>query len=56
MAIVMSDEEWDFVRRYSQGRFFWIGLSDERTGSWEWINQTPYVMNRRWAASVHRVS
>uniref|UniRef100_A0A3Q2Y2H3 Asialoglycoprotein receptor 1-like n=1 Tax=Hippocampus comes TaxID=109280 RepID=A0A3Q2Y2H3_HIPCM len=47
LAIIMSDEEWDFVRRHSQGRFFWIGLSDERTGSWEWINQTPYVMNRR---------
>ncbi|XP_051920109.1 asialoglycoprotein receptor 1 [Hippocampus zosterae] len=47
LAIIMSDEEWDFVRRRWKGPFFWIGLSDERTGSWEWINQTPYVMNRR---------
>lgn len=30
------------------GTFYWVGLTDERTGHWEWVNQTPYVMNRRW--------
>lgn len=38
----------DFVTRQAMGTFYWIGLSDERTGKWEWVNQTPYVMNRRW--------
>ncbi|KAM9834193.1 asialoglycoprotein receptor 1 [Syngnathus typhle] len=47
LAIILSDEEWAFVRRHLSGVFYWIGLSDERTGSWEWVNQTPYVMNRR---------
>ncbi|XP_061664664.1 asialoglycoprotein receptor 1 [Syngnathoides biaculeatus] len=47
LAIILSDEEWDFVRQIAHGAFFWVGLTDERTGSWEWVNQTPYVMNRR---------
>ncbi|XP_077355701.1 C-type lectin domain family 10 member A [Festucalex cinctus] len=47
LAIILTDEEWEFVQRHAPGHFFWVGLSDERTGSWEWVNQTPYVMNRR---------
>ncbi|XP_077401190.1 asialoglycoprotein receptor 1 isoform X2 [Vanacampus margaritifer] len=47
LAIILTDEEWKLVQRHAQGNFFWVGLSDERTGSWEWVNQTPYVMNRR---------
>ncbi|XP_061619070.1 asialoglycoprotein receptor 1 isoform X1 [Phyllopteryx taeniolatus] len=47
LAIILTDEEWDFLKRESLGAFFWVGLSDERTGSWEWVNRTPYVMNRR---------
>ena len=39
----------DFVISRSSGTFYWIGLTDGRTGNWEWVNQTPYVMNRRWA-------
>ena len=27
--------------------YHWIGLTDERTGKWEWVNQTPYTMDRR---------
>uniref|UniRef100_A0A3P8P7Y6 C-type lectin domain-containing protein n=1 Tax=Astatotilapia calliptera TaxID=8154 RepID=A0A3P8P7Y6_ASTCA len=26
--------------------FYWIGLSDWRTGRWEWVNQTPYTVER----------
>uniref|UniRef100_A0A3B5QN59 Asialoglycoprotein receptor 2-like n=1 Tax=Xiphophorus maculatus TaxID=8083 RepID=A0A3B5QN59_XIPMA len=47
LVILMSDEEWDFVTRFSAGSFYWVGLTDEKSGRWEWVNQTPYVMNRR---------
>ncbi|XP_022075053.2 LOW QUALITY PROTEIN: asialoglycoprotein receptor 1-like [Acanthochromis polyacanthus] len=47
LAILLTDEEWNFVTRHTSGSFYWIGLTDERTGKWEWVNQTPYVMNRR---------
>lgn len=47
LAILMTDADWDFVTGHSAGAFFWVGLSDERTGRWEWVNQTPYTMNRR---------
>ncbi|KAM8899697.1 asialoglycoprotein receptor 1 isoform 1-T1 [Spinachia spinachia] len=47
LVILIHDEEWDFVTQYVTGVSYWIGLTDERTGDWEWVNQTPYVMNRR---------
>nr|XP_057921708.1 asialoglycoprotein receptor 1 isoform X2 [Doryrhamphus excisus] len=47
LAILLSDSEWDFIHQRMSGLFHWIGLSDERTGKWEWVNHTPYVMNRR---------
>uniref|UniRef100_UPI003AAD4607 uncharacterized protein n=1 Tax=Centroberyx gerrardi TaxID=166262 RepID=UPI003AAD4607 len=36
-----------FVTTHSMPNFYWVGLTDERTGKWEWVNQTPYTMNRR---------
>ncbi|XP_068444176.1 asialoglycoprotein receptor 2 isoform X2 [Clinocottus analis] len=51
LVILNTDEEWDFVTQHTTGVFYWVGLTDERTGEWEWVNQTPYVMNRRWAPS-----
>uniref|UniRef100_A0A8C6MM13 C-type lectin domain-containing protein n=1 Tax=Nothobranchius furzeri TaxID=105023 RepID=A0A8C6MM13_NOTFU len=47
LVILMRDEEWDFVTRMAGGTFFWVGLTDEKSGRWEWVNQTPYVMDRR---------
>ncbi|XP_070785556.1 C-type lectin domain family 10 member A-like [Enoplosus armatus] len=47
LVIMNTDEEWDFVTRHAVGAFYWVGLTDERTGKWEWVNETPYVMNRR---------
>ncbi|XP_015257059.1 PREDICTED: C-type lectin domain family 10 member A-like isoform X2 [Cyprinodon variegatus] len=47
LAILNSDKEWDFVFRHTGGTFYWVGLTDEKSGRWEWVNQTPYVMNRR---------
>lgn len=42
----------DFVTRFSAGSFYWVGLTDEKSGRWEWVNQTPYVMNRRYDNGV----
>lgn len=47
LVILNTDEEWEYVTRHTMGIFFWVGLTDERTGKWEWVNQTPYIMNRR---------
>ncbi|XP_018546031.1 C-type lectin domain family 10 member A isoform X1 [Lates calcarifer] len=48
LVMFHSDEEWEYLSRHTLGTFHWVGLSDERTGKWEWVNETPYVMNRRW--------
>lgn len=42
----------EYVTRHASGTFYWVGLTDERTGKWEWVNETPYVMNRRCAATL----
>ncbi|KAM9335329.1 hepatic lectin-like [Symphorus nematophorus] len=47
LVILLHDKEWDFVTRRTRPEFFWVGLSDWRTGRWEWINQSPYNMERR---------
>lgn len=38
----------DFVTRHTGHLLHWVGLSDWRTGRWEWINRTPYIMERRY--------
>ncbi|XP_068569148.1 C-type lectin domain family 10 member A-like [Cebidichthys violaceus] len=47
LVIIHTDQTWDFVTRRSVPVFYWVGLSDWRTGRWEWVNQTPYTMERR---------
>ncbi|XP_071315435.1 C-type lectin domain family 10 member A-like [Trachinotus anak] len=47
LVILKTDEEWDFVTRHTVPDLFWVGLSDMRTGKWEWVNQTPYTIERR---------
>uniref|UniRef100_A0A8C7WYC3 C-type lectin domain-containing protein n=1 Tax=Oryzias sinensis TaxID=183150 RepID=A0A8C7WYC3_9TELE len=49
LVIIITDEEWDFVTKTSIPDWYWVGLSDGRTGKWEWVNHTPYtVEHRRW--------
>ncbi|KAG7496215.1 hypothetical protein JOB18_014407 [Solea senegalensis] len=49
LVILNTDKEWDFVTSEAVHKDFWVGLSDWRTGAWEWVNQTPYIMeHRRW--------
>ncbi|XP_034020866.1 C-type lectin domain family 10 member A-like isoform X1 [Thalassophryne amazonica] len=47
LVILNTEEEWDFVVKHTHGVLYWVGLSIGKTGSWEWSNQTPYVMERR---------
>ncbi|XP_053271829.1 C-type lectin domain family 10 member A isoform X2 [Pleuronectes platessa] len=47
LVILSSDRDWDFVTRHTRSNFFWVGLSDWRTGMWEWVDQTPYSMDSR---------
>ncbi|MEQ2212276.1 hypothetical protein XENOCAPTIV_028525 [Xenoophorus captivus] len=47
LVILHTNEEWDFVTRNSVPHLYWVGLTDGRTGKWEWVNQTPYSMERR---------
>ncbi|XP_027132237.1 C-type lectin domain family 10 member A [Larimichthys crocea] len=47
LVILHDDKAWDFVTRRAVPVFYWVGLSDWRTGRWEWVNWTPYTMIRR---------
>ncbi|XP_026225247.1 asialoglycoprotein receptor 1 [Anabas testudineus] len=47
LVILKTDKEWDFVTKRTIPDFYWVGLTDGRTGTWEWVNQTPYTMERR---------
>ncbi|KAK2863513.1 hypothetical protein Q5P01_003046 [Channa striata] len=47
LLILRTDKEWDFVTHRSIPDSFWVGLTDGRTGKWEWVNRTPYIMERR---------
>ncbi|XP_030580967.1 C-type lectin domain family 10 member A-like [Archocentrus centrarchus] len=49
LVILLTNKEWDFVTSRTVPQYYWVGLSDWRTGSWEWVNRTPYTMEpRRW--------
>uniref|UniRef100_A0AAY5L0Z7 C-type lectin domain-containing protein n=1 Tax=Esox lucius TaxID=8010 RepID=A0AAY5L0Z7_ESOLU len=46
LAVLKTPQDWDFVTSHTMPLFYWLGLSDERTGNWEWIDGTPYIMDR----------
>ncbi|KAM9407959.1 asialoglycoprotein receptor 1-like isoform 2-T2 [Salvelinus alpinus] len=46
LAVLKTEQDWDFVTGSTKPLFFWVGLSDERTGEWEWVDGTPYIMDR----------
>ncbi|XP_030580908.1 asialoglycoprotein receptor 1-like [Archocentrus centrarchus] len=48
LVILRADKEWDFVIHRTAPQQFWIGLSDWRTGRWEWVDQTPYTVESKW--------
>ncbi|KAM9414431.1 uncharacterized protein KZ484_023454 [Pholidichthys leucotaenia] len=45
LVILKLNMVWEFVVSEANGKQFWVGLSDGRTGSWEWVDQTPYSMD-----------
>ncbi|XP_060792851.1 asialoglycoprotein receptor 1 [Neoarius graeffei] len=46
LLILKSKEEKEFVIKNTRPYFYWLGLSDERTGKWEWLDGTPYQMDK----------
>ncbi|XP_035377661.1 asialoglycoprotein receptor 1-like [Electrophorus electricus] len=44
LLILKSKEEKEFVISRTTPHYYWLGLTDERTGQWEWLDGTPYVM------------
>ncbi|XP_072553412.1 C-type lectin domain family 10 member A [Salminus brasiliensis] len=47
LLILKSREEKEFVIQRTMPYYYWLGLSDERTGEWEWLDGTPYVIDKR---------
>ncbi|KAG2468454.1 asialoglycoprotein receptor 1 [Polypterus senegalus] len=45
LLVVDNDTEWMFVTSFTKPRYYWIGLTDERTGKWEWVDGTDYKMH-----------
>uniref|UniRef100_A0A3Q0RJG5 C-type lectin domain-containing protein n=1 Tax=Amphilophus citrinellus TaxID=61819 RepID=A0A3Q0RJG5_AMPCI len=43
-CVTLSVQE--FVTHRTMPELFWVGLSDWRTGSWEWVDQMPYTVER----------
>ncbi|XP_076842198.1 C-type lectin domain family 10 member A-like isoform X2 [Brachyhypopomus gauderio] len=46
LLVLKSSEEKEFVISRTSPYFYWLGLTDERTGEWEWLDGTAYVMVR----------
>ncbi|KAK7163920.1 hypothetical protein R3I94_002590 [Phoxinus phoxinus] len=50
LKIEEDDEEWAFLRTHAISEHYWIGLTDQTTGQWRWVDDTPYTMNKeRWS-------
>ncbi|XP_046725128.1 C-type lectin domain family 10 member A isoform X3 [Silurus meridionalis] len=47
LLILKNKEEKGFVIKNTKPLFYWLGLSDERTGEWEWLDGTLYQMDKR---------
>ncbi|XP_051737171.1 asialoglycoprotein receptor 1 isoform X2 [Ctenopharyngodon idella] len=46
LLIINSKQEKSFVVSKTMPLFYWLGLTDGRTGEWEWLDETPYVFVR----------
>ncbi|XP_035377662.1 C-type lectin domain family 10 member A-like [Electrophorus electricus] len=44
LLVLNSKKEKEFVISHTTPHYYWLGLTDERTGQWEWLDGTPYVM------------
>ncbi|KAL2094917.1 hypothetical protein ACEWY4_009636 [Coilia grayii] len=51
LLIVTKEEEWQFVTQYTMPTKHWVGLTDEHTGVWRWVDETPYeIDSSKWDA------
>ncbi|XP_050964663.1 asialoglycoprotein receptor 1 isoform X2 [Labeo rohita] len=41
-----SEREWEFVTSIAKAQEYWIGLTDQNTGQWRWVDDSPYTMNK----------
>ncbi|ROL01469.1 C-type lectin domain family 10 member A [Anabarilius grahami] len=46
LLILNSKQEKSWVVSNTRPLFYWLGLTDGRTGEWEWLDETPYVFVR----------
>ncbi|KAI7794652.1 putative asialoglycoprotein receptor 1-like [Triplophysa rosa] len=46
LLVLTNKLEKEFVVSKTKPLFYWLGLTDGRTGEWEWLDRTPYVMLR----------
>ncbi|XP_041093188.1 C-type lectin domain family 10 member A-like [Polyodon spathula] len=47
LAVINDRTEWDFVRNWTIPTYYWIGLTDEHTGRWEWVDGTPFTVDHK---------
>ncbi|XP_058875099.1 C-type lectin domain family 10 member A isoform X3 [Acipenser ruthenus] len=45
LAVINERSEWEFLISRTVPTYYWIGLTDERTGHWEWVDGTPYTVD-----------
>ncbi|XP_067261791.1 asialoglycoprotein receptor 1-like [Chanodichthys erythropterus] len=49
LKIQDDDREWAFLNHHTIPTPYWVGLTDQSTGQWRWVDDTPYTMNKeRW--------
>ncbi|KAI2649362.1 asialoglyco receptor 1-like protein [Labeo rohita] len=46
LLVLKSRQEKSFVVSKTKPLFYWLGLTDGRTGEWEWLDGTPYTIVR----------
>ncbi|XP_043088502.1 asialoglycoprotein receptor 1 [Puntigrus tetrazona] len=46
LLVLKSKPEKTFVVSKTRPLYYWLGLSDARTGEWEWLDRTPYTIIR----------
>ncbi|XP_073807966.1 uncharacterized protein asgr1c.1 isoform X3 [Danio rerio] len=49
LKIQDDNEEWSFLKNHTIPKHYWVGLTDQNTGQWRWVDETPYSINKeRW--------
>ncbi|ROL44412.1 Asialoglycoprotein receptor 1 [Anabarilius grahami] len=46
LKIQDDDREWAFLNHHTIPTSYWVGLTDQTTDQWRWVDNTPYTMNK----------